>query len=299
MSRRHPTGRDINGIILLDKASGLTSNAALQKVKRLFNANKAGHTGALDPLASGILPICLGQATKIAQFLLADDKCYLVRGRFGQNTDTADCEGKITQQRAFEHLRLSEIKACVQSFVGDILQVPPMFSALKKDGQPLYKLARQGLKIERQPRPVSIYKIKYLGYENGILSLEVACSKGTYIRTLIEDIGNKLGCGAVVIELRRIGFSQFEIAQSIKFDDLEKLKTDDYKMLDLQLLPSEKMLTFESIFLDKLQSIEISFGRKISVKSADNLVKIFDEKSVFLGIGQVENGVLQPKRLFI
>ncbi len=301
MSRRNPTGRDINGVVLLDKDTGLSSNAALQKVKRLFNANKAGHTGALDPLASGILPICLGQATKVAGFLLADDKRYFVRGKLGETTDTLDCEGEIIQRQPFEHLQEREIEACAQSFVGDILQVPPMYSALKKDGQPLYKLARQGIEIERPARPVSIHEIKYLGYEQGVLTLEVSCSKGTYIRTLIEDIGNKLGCGAHVIELRRTGFAAFDITQSIKFSQLESLQSDDYQMLDGKILPSEDMLpNFPSIYLDSQQSTDIGFGRQIKVENdGDNLVKIFNQQSVFLGMGQIENKHLQPKRLFV
>ena len=217
MSRRNPKGREINGIVLLDKDTGLSSNAALQKVKRLFFAKKAGHTGALDPLASGILPICLGQATKVAGFLLDDDKRYFVRGQFGQITDTGDSEGEVIKTQAFNDFTHKEIRLAVNHFVGDIEQVPPMYSALKKDGQPLYKLARQGIEIDRPPRPVTIHHIDYLGYENGVVSLEVSCSKGTYIRTLIEDIGNKLGCGAHVIELRRTGlffhltFDNFQI----------------------------------------------------------------------------------------
>lgn len=303
MSRRNPTGRDINGIVLLDKDTGLTSNAALQKVKRLFNANKGGHTGSLDPLASGILPICLGQATKIAQFLLADDKRYFVRGKLGKTTDTGDCEGKIIQQQPFEHLQENKIRDCVQSFVGDILQIPPMYSALKKDGQPLYKLARQGIEIERQARPVRIDKIKYLTYEQGILTLQVSCSKGTYIRTLIEDIGNKLGCGAYVIELRRTGFADIDIAQSIKFSNLENLQSADYKMLDAKILPSETMLpNFDSIYLNKDQSIDIKFGKSIQYNQQNfsQKLKLFDDKKQFLGIGEMQkDGIINPKRLFV
>lgn len=205
MSRRNPKGRDINGIVLLDKDTGLSSNAALQKVKRLFFAKKAGHTGSLDPLASGILPICLGQATKVAQFLLDDDKRYFVRGKLGEITDTGDCEGVVTKTQEYTHLDEAIIKQVAMSFVGDILQVPPMYSALKKDGQPLYKLARQGIEIERPARPVTIHAIEFISYEKGVVTLDVSCSKGTYIRSLIQDIGDTLGCGAHVIELRRTG----------------------------------------------------------------------------------------------
>ncbi len=304
MSRRNAKGRDINGIILLDKDTGLSSNAALQKVKRLFFAKKAGHTGALDPLASGILPICLGQATKVAGFLLNDDKRYFVRGQLGQTTDTLDCEGEITAIKNFEQISEAQVLDTTLSFQGDIEQVPPMYSALKKDGQPLYKLARQGIEIERKARSVTIHKLDFLGYENGIISLEVSCSKGTYIRSLIADIGEKLGCGAHVIELRRTGFAHIDITQAIKFADLETLIGDtdaDFEQLDAKIFPSEAMLpSIHSVTIDKQQSIDIRYGRKIKIENqADNLVKMFDENTIFLGIGQIENGYLQPKRLFI
>ncbi len=300
MSRRNPKGRNINGIILLDKDTGLSSNAVLQKVKRLFFAKKAGHTGALDPLASGILPICLGQATKVAGFLLDDNKRYYVRGKLGETTDTLDCEGEITNTRDFE-LSEAQVKAAAFSFQGDIEQIPPMYSALKKDGQPLYKLARLGIEIERPARPVTIFNIDFLGYENGIFSLEVSCSKGTYIRSLVGDIGEKLGCGAHVIELRRTGFAHVDIGQAIKFSDLEKLASDNYAQLDAQIFPSEDMLpSIHSVTIDEQQGIDIRYGRTVKVENqGDNLVKIFDKNALFLGIGQIENNILQPKRLFI
>lgn len=298
---RNKKGRDINGIILLDKDIGLSSNAALQKVKRLFFAKKAGHTGALDPLASGILPICLGQATKVAGFLLEDNKRYFVRGKFGQTTDTLDCEGKVINTCSIEHLNEQKIIETVKSFEGDIEQIPPMYSALKRDGQPLYKLARQGIEVERKARPVSIHKIEYLGYENGVVSLEVSCSKGTYIRSLIADIGEQLGCGAHIIELRRTGFAHINIEQTIKFSDLELLASDDYTQLDSHLFKSEDLLpNIHSVSIDEQQSVDIRYGRKIKVANeANNLVKIFDENALFLGIGKIEDNYLQPKRLFI
>ncbi len=284
----------------MDKDTGLSSNAVLQKVKRLFFAKKAGHTGALDPLASGILPICLGQATKVAGFLLDDNKRYYVRGKLGEITNTLDCEGEIINTRDFE-LSEAQVKAAAFSFQGDIEQIPPMYSALKKDGQPLYKLARLGIEIERPARPVTIFNIDFLGYENGIFSLEVSCSKGTYIRSLIGDIGEKLGCGAHVIELRRTGFAHVDIDQTIKFSDLEKLASDNYAQLDAQIFPSEDMLpSIHSITIDEQQGIDIRYGRTVKVENqGDNLVKIFDKNALFLGIGQIENNILQPKRLFI
>lgn len=303
MSRRNPKGRDISGIVLLDKDTGLSSNAALQKVKRLFFAKKAGHTGALDPLASGILPICLGQATKVAGFLLDDDKRYFVRGKLGETSDTLDCEGEIIQTQPFEHLSEAEVIEATMSFKGDILQVPPMYSALKKDGQPLYKLARQGIEIERKARPVSIHEINFISYENGILTLDVSCSKGTYIRSLIQDIGDKLGCGAHVVELRRTGFAHIDVSQTIKFSDLENLATDDYQRLDEIILPSDQMLpNIQDITLDNEQAIDIKYDRTIQCNRQGLLhkVKLFDQNQNFLGIGELsQDGTIAPKRLFV
>lgn len=303
MSRRNPKGRDINGIVLLDKDTGLSSNAALQKVKRLFFAKKAGHTGSLDPLASGILPICLGQATKVAQFLLDDDKRYFVRAKLGENTDTYDCEGVVITSQPFEQLNQDEIMAAALSFKGNILQVPPMYSALKKDGQPLYKLARQGIEVERPARPVTIHDINVISYEQGVITLDVSCSKGTYIRSLIQDIGDKLGCGAHVIELRRTGFAHLDISETIKFFELEALVTEDYRQLDAHIFPSENMLpNIQDASLDLQQTIDIKFGR--AVKSGQlgeqHTVKLFDPDHEFLGVGELsKDGVIAPKRLFV
>ncbi|MBT3277436.1 tRNA pseudouridine(55) synthase TruB [Candidatus Thioglobus sp.] len=303
MSRRNPKGRDINGIVLLDKDTGLSSNAALQKVKRLFFAKKAGHTGSLDPLASGILPICLGQATKVAQFLLDDDKRYFVRGKLGEITDTGDCEGVVTKTQEYTHLDEAIIKQVAMSFVGDILQVPPMYSALKKDGQPLYKLARQGIEIERPARPVTIHAIEFISYEKGVVTLDVSCSKGTYIRSLIQDIGDTLGCGAHVIELRRTGFAHIDISKTLKFSELEALSSDDYQSLDAHIFPSEDMLpSIQSVTLVAQQSIDIKYGRTIQsdFKGEQHTVKLFDLDQQFLGIGELtQDGVIAPKRLFV
>jgi tRNA pseudouridine55 synthase len=303
MSRRNPKGRDINGIVLLDKDTGLSSNAALQKVKRLFFAKKAGHTGSLDPLASGILPICLGQATKVAQFLLDDDKRYFVRGKLGENTDTYDCEGVVIKTQPFKQLNQDEIMAVAMSFKGDILQVPPMYSALKKDGQPLYKLARQGIEIERPARPVTIHDINFISYEQGVMTLDVSCSKGTYIRSLIQDIGDKLGCGAHVIELRRTGFAHLDISETIKFCELEALVTEDYHQLDAHIFPSENMLpNIQDASLDVQQTIDIKFGRAIKSDQLgdQHTVKLFNPDHEFLGVGELsKDGVIAPKRLFV
>lgn len=220
------------------------------------------------------------QATKAAQFLLEDDKRYFVRAKLGQMSDTGDCEGSIIKVQSFEHLNESEIISAATSFKGDILQILPMYSALKRDGQPLYKFARQGIEVKKEARPVTIYKMTYLGYENGILSLEVTCSKGTYIRTLIEDIGKKLGCGTHVVELRRTGFAHIDVSQTFKFSDLETLASDDYQALDEKILASEAMLpNLEDVHLSETQSVDIKFGREVQTDKQGSLkVKLFDEK---------------------
>ena len=303
MSKRNPKGRDINGVLLLDKASGHSSNSALQDVKRLFDANKAGHTGSLDPLASGLLPICLGQATKVAQFLLNGDKCYFVRGKLGQISDTGDSDGQVIDFGSTKKVNEKGIKNILQDFSGSIHQVPPMYSALKRNGTPLYKLARRGIEVERESRAVNIHEIKFIGFDNEILSLEVSCSKGTYIRTLIEDIGKSLGCGGHVIELRRVGFTHFDISQGRTFDDLVELKNKSLNSLDSILLGADEMLpSLRGLYLDAEQALDIKHGRKVQFSGLDvgQKIKLYDEKKQFIGIG--ENNTLSevwPKRVFV
>jgi len=300
MAKRNKKGRDIDGVLILDKASGQSSNYALQEIKRLFGANKAGHTGSLDPLASGLLPICLGQSTKVAQFLLDDDKRYFVKGKLGEISDTGDSDGEISMYKSTKGIDESAVKETLKGYVGVISQIPPMYSALKKNGIPLYKLARKGIEIERQPREVSIYEIKFISLEDDILSLEVSCSKGTYIRTLIEDIGRDLNCGGHVVELRRIGFAHLNIAQSRSFEELKKMSLDE---LDKLLLGSDEMLpSLKSIYLDYDQSSNIKFGRKIKCNelSATQKVKLYDFEKNFIGIGEGNTlSELAPKRLFV
>tara|TARA_B100000959_G_scaffold40906_1_gene40608 strand:- start:1107 stop:2021 length:915 start_codon:yes stop_codon:yes gene_type:complete len=303
VSRRIKKGRDINGVLLLDKSSGSSSNSALQDVKYLFNASKAGHTGSLDPLASGLLPVCFGQSTKIAQFLLDGDKRYFVRGKLGQVSDTGDSEGKLSEYGSTKDVDEPTIKSTLLNFVGEIKQVPPMYSALKREGTPLYKLARQGIEVERDAREVSIHEIVFKSFDRDILSLEVSCSKGTYIRTLIEDIGKSLGCGGYVIELRRTGFAHFDISQGKTFKDLEALKEDSFSNLDSVLIGTDKMLpTLTSVYLNLEQSNDIKFGRKITFSGLDidQKVKLYDEQKEFIGIGQSNDlSEVLPKRLFI
>ena len=217
--------RLISGILLLDKPKGISSNQALQIAKQLFAANKVGHTGSLDPLATGLLPLCFGEATKFSQFLLNADKTYWVSARLGVKTNTGDAEGEIIQSRPINTDALEKLEAILASFCGTISQIPPMFSALKHKGKPLYKLARQGIVIERSPRTVQIHRLQLLDRVNeNTVNLEIKCSKGTYIRTLIEDIGEALGCGAYVQELRRLGVANYLAEQMVSLEQLKEKK---------------------------------------------------------------------------
>ena len=303
MSRRNPTGRDINGVILLDKSTGKSSNTVLQEVKRLFDANKAGHTGSLDPLASGLLPICLGQATKVAQFLLDGDKQYYVRAKMGQSSTTGDSEGNIVDCGSTSAINKNVIKDSLINFIGDIEQIPPMYSALKRNGTPLYKLARKGIEVDRAARPVKIYDISFIDYADDIMTISVSCSKGTYIRTLVEDIGVNLGSSAYVVELRRTGFCHFDISQSLNYEQLVRLKEVGFENLDMVILNADEMLpTLQSIHLNEEQTNDIKLGRKISFSGFDSIKKLrlYDHNNQFIGIG--ESSLLSeilPKRLFV
>lgn len=293
---KNKKGRSINGILLLDKSSGMSSNKALQQIKRLFDAKKAGHTGSLDPIATGILPICLGEATKFAGYLLNNDKAYFVKATLGKTTTTLDIEGEVTSEKSIRNITANNIKKIINNFIGRIEQVPPMYSALKRNGVPLYKLARKGIEVERKPRSVKIYKIEFLGYKNGELSLNIYCSKGTYIRTLIDDIGEKLGCGGFVNALRRIEFAHLKITDSFKFAELENLSTAE---LDKKLIKSENIVpNMPNINLNSEQIIDINFGRRIYFTGDNGLVKIFNN-DIFYGIGEIEGDILMVKRLFI
>ena len=303
MSKRNQQVRDISGVVLLDKASGRSSNHVLQQVKRLFGANKAGHTGSLDPLASGLLPICLGQATKVAQFLLDNNKRYFVRAKLGQVSSTGDSEGKIVDFGSTQGIDESSIRVTLLKFIGDINQVPPMYSALKRNGTPLYKLARKGIEIERSSRPVTIHEINFLDLDDAVVSLEVFCSKGTYIRTLVEDIGKSLGCGGHVIELRRTGFAHLGLSESKTYEQLSKLKEQNLESLDSVILGADEMIpNLESVYLDSEQTSDIRLGKKIEYLgfSSSQKLKLYDHNEQFLGIGESNlMSEILPKRLFV
>lgn len=238
----------MNGVLLLDKEQGITSNRALQNVKKLFEAKKAGHTGTLDPLASGVLPICLGKATRIAGQLLQSDKTYAVGVQLGVKTDTADSEGKVTHERSVPILSDQQLEETFQQFRGEIMQIPPMFSAIKINGKRLYDLARQGIVVQRAPRQVKIHQLILVakpGLER--LELRVACGKGTYIRALVDDIGETLGCGAHVIALRRTEVGCFKIEESYSYSTLKQIKEQEGLLgLEKTLHPLQEFVNFSS-----------------------------------------------------
>ena len=307
MGRRRNKGRNISGIVLLDKPLGITSNRALQIVKRLFNTAKAGHTGSLDPLATGLLPLCLGEATKVSGFLLDANKSYIATIKLGVKTSSADAEGEVIETRPVENYSKKQIKAAIDHFIGDIEQIPPMHSALKVDGQPLYKLAHQGLVIERKARSVHIFDIEILRHEADEIEIAVDCSKGTYIRTLAEDIGEKLGCGAHLSALRRTASGPFELEDSITLEELENLAEHSaehgFADLDKVLMPAEDALhDWESINLSNDAAHYICQGQAVLVPKAptSGLVRLFSDEKGFLGIGEIlEDGRVTPRRLFL
>ncbi|EOF4156586.1 tRNA pseudouridine(55) synthase TruB [Acinetobacter baumannii] len=284
ISRRH-----ISGVFLLNKPLGLSSNAALQKVRWLYRAQKAGHTGALDPLATGLLPICLGEATKFSHYLLDSTKRYQTTVRLGQTTTTGDVEGDILQERPIPVLSKELIEQTLEKFRGDIQQVPPMYSALKKEGKPLYELARKGIEIEREARPVMIYALELIEFTENSITLDVTCSKGTYIRVLGEDIGEALGCGGHLTMLHRIQTGHFELIPSYTIEYLESLTEEQREALLLPVYaPIDHFLKIqvpegrEKYFCNGLESnIDHSAEAEVLVFSGERclgLAEITDKK---------------------
>ena len=298
---RRPRGRNINGILLLDKPAGLTSNESLQKVKQIFNARKAGHTGSLDKMATGLLPICFGDATKFTSFLLESDKSYHAIFQLGMETTTGDALGEVTNKSDIPEFTMAQIEQVLGKFKGQIEQVPPMYSALKKDGKRLYELAYQGIEIEREPRPITIYDIRFLAHERDTLELEIDCSKGTYIRTLAEDIGRELGCGAHVAALRRIGAGPFSDKQMVGITELEELAGQGFAALDEKLLGIDAALVnLPAVELVASVAEYLCDGQAVVVPHAptSGLLRIYSERGLFIGIGEVlEDGRVAPRRL--
>lgn len=296
---RRKKGRPISGVLLIDKPLGFSSNQLLQKAKWLYQAQKAGHTGTLDPAATGLLPICFGEATKFSQFLLDAEKAYLTTGVLGVSTETLDAEGEITQERAVPTLSEPQLLAVLSKFTGDIEQVPPMYSALKRDGKKLYELAREGIEVEIDPRPVTIQRNDLLRFASPEFDLDVQCSKGTYIRTLVADIGEEIGCGAHVKTLRRTRHGQFNIDQAISLEVLDGLReAENYEALDALLVSLDDLLAdLPRIDLDEHRAKYFSNGNDVNcdIRACTARVYLNDR---FLGVGRVsEQRRLQPERL--
>jgi tRNA pseudouridine55 synthase len=295
-------GEALDGVLLLDKPSGYSSNQVLQKCKWLFNAQKAGHTGSLDPIATGMLPICFGQATKFSHFLLIADKCYQVKLMLGVTTTTGDSEGEVLSHQSVPLLDRTQIEIVLNEFIGTQQQVPPMYSALKFQGKPLYQLARQGKTIERQPRTITISEIVFdemTKSTNPLLTLTVTCSKGTYIRTLAEDIGQKLGVGAHVVDLRRLWVQPFAKAPMLTLDHLiglaSELRSAELLSIDMafsSILPNLKLSEEETFYLRRGVKLTLEGTEKVGLL----VLKGPDEQ--FLGVGErLANGQLAPRRL--
>ena len=283
MSRPRRRGRDINGVLLLDKHQGLSSNDVLQKVKRIYNANKAGHTGALDPLATGMLPICLGESTKFSQFLLDADKRYRVIARLGQRTNTSDADGEVVQERPVEFTQ-EQLDAALEQFRGDSQQIPSMYSALKHQGKPLYEYARQGIDVPREARDITVYELQFIRWEGDELELEIHCSKGTYIRTIIDDLGEVLGCGAHVIYLRRVQVSNYPSERMVSLEQLQQMVAaaeeagvEPRTVLDPLLLPMDTAAShLPEINLTDVVAAYVLQGQPVQVQGlpAEGMVRI-------------------------
>ena len=295
-----PARRRLDGVLLLDKALGQSSNHALQAARRLYNADKAGHTGTLDPLATGLLPLCFGEATKFSGELLNADKRYVATVQLGITTDTADAEGSILQRRPVAVVR-SDVEAALAAFVGEIDQVPPMYSALKRDGKPLYEYARAGIEVERAARRVSIHDLHLLDWDDGVASsrfvFEVRCSKGTYVRTLAADIGERLGCGAHLAALRRTGIGALDVAQAHPMATLEALTVE---ARDALLLPPDSLLAdLAEARLDLADAARLRHGQAVRWSGEEGTrLRVYDAEQGFIGVcRQVADGWLQPLRL--
>ncbi|MBY6063444.1 tRNA pseudouridine(55) synthase TruB [Pseudidiomarina sediminum] len=305
---RRKSGRDISGVIVLDKPLELTSNAALQKVRRFFNARKGGHTGALDPLATGVLPLCFGEATKLSHFALEADKTYQVTAQLGVRTTTSDAEGEVVAT-ADVALTPAKIDAAIAAFTGAQEQSPSMYSALKYEGRPLYYYARQGIEVPRKSRTITIHSIVLLGFTETTLTLEVTCSKGTYIRTLIDDMGQYLGCGAHVAALRRTWIEGVE-GDMVTLDELATLaeqcdpEQDDYAALDALLLPCDAVIRqIPEVEIAAADAARFSAGNPARVVVGDarpetEVVRVRAAgESILLGLGYWRDDKIMPKRV--
>ncbi|GLP97015.1 tRNA pseudouridine(55) synthase TruB [Paraferrimonas sedimenticola] len=310
MGRRRNRGRLVDGIVLLDKPVGISSNDALQRVKRIYNANKAGHTGALDPLASGMLPLCLGEATKFSQHLLDSDKRYVVTAKLGVRTTTSDSDGEVVSERPVE-VSQAQLDEALEQFRGDIMQVPSMYSALKHQGQPLYKYAREGITIDRPARPITVFELTLHRFEGDEVEMEVHCSKGTYIRTIVDDLGEALGCGAHVTVLRRTQVAGYPYERMVTIEQLDDLLQQALadgippkELLDDLLLPMDTAVAdLEEVNLDEISGSYIMNGNPVQASGAPMAGKVritVGDDRTFVGIGEIDDdGNVAPRRLVV
>lgn len=309
MARRR-RGRPIDGVLLLDKPTSISSNDALQKVKRIYFAEKAGHTGALDPLATGMLPICLGEATKFSQFLLDSDKRYRVIAKLGERTDTSDSDGEVVQTREVKIDR-GLLERCITKFRGTTDQIPSMFSALKYQGKPLYEYARQGIEVPRESRKITVFEITLIRFEGHEVEMEVHCSKGTYIRTIVDDLGEMLGCGAHVTYLRRTGVARYPYEKMVTLEQLEALleqareqDIEPSELLDPLLLPMDTAVEDlpEVNMIPELAELA-QHGQPVQILGSptEGVVRMtMGEKRTFIGVANIDDdGRVAPKRLVV
>ncbi|MFN3016623.1 tRNA pseudouridine(55) synthase TruB [Vibrio coralliilyticus] len=308
MARRRK-GRPIDGVILLDKPTGISSNDALQKVKRIYFAEKAGHTGALDPLATGMLPICLGEATKFSQFLLDSDKRYRVIAKLGERTNTSDSDGEVVETRPVD-VDMTKLEACIDKFRGESEQVPSMFSALKYQGKPLYEYARQGIEVPREARKITVYEIILHRFEGDEIEMEVHCSKGTYIRTIVDDLGEMLGCGAHVTMLRRTAVANYPYEKMVTLEQLNELLEQAHRdevapreVLDPLLLPMDTAVEdLPEVNLNAEQTDLVQHGQPVYVLGVPEgtLRMTSGDERTFIGVAESnDGGKVAPKRLVV
>ncbi len=308
-------GRAINGVLLLDKPYEMSSNHALQAVKRIYFAQKAGHTGALDPLATGMLPVCLGEGTKFSQFLLDTDKTYQVTAKLGIRTTTSDADGEVVSEKPV-NISDEQLARTLDAFRGTTQQVPSMYSALKYQGKPLYKYAREGIEVPRESRDITVYNLELMRFDDDEVELEIHVSKGTYIRTIIDDVGELLGCGAHVVELRRLAVGNYPIDKMVTLDELESLleqaKVQDIspsELLDPLLLPMQTAVEgMTAVYVDDMSAKFLRHGNPVQAYNAPAIgsVQVYigedenDESAEFIGVGMInDDGLVAPKRIIV
>ena len=300
MARRRK-GRNISGVLLLNKPTGISSNKALQRVRAMLNASKGGHTGNLDPMATGLLPLCFGEATKFSSYLLDADKAYIACARLGQITDSGDADGEMIEERPVPEITEEQIRQVMDQFTGDIEQVPPMYSALKQNGQPLYKLAREGKTVERKPRPVTIFQIELISWQSPDLTFSVRSSKGTYVRTLAEDMAEALGPGAHLISLHRTHTGGFAADAMIDMDQLQSERDQELSLDGYLMSPDVLVAHFPQKNLSATESQRILHGQDVANDgNLTGMVRLYDAEDQFIGLAEAtDEGRLQPRRIVV